>query len=210
MSTKASVDFTDYPAAKLAPLAQVIHDRMTENAADFADSPVAMGALQTGIDTYKAALVARASRATADVLALAAARKALEEALGRLGNYVNSVARGDAALVEKSGFPSYTRGGPPDLSPPGAPLDLRLRHGTVSGSIAARYRPQRRASTNEVQVTEGDPNDESAWRTHSFHRSGRAELAGLPPGALIWVRVRTIGLRGVMGAWSDPAQIRVV
>jgi hypothetical protein len=27
---------------------------------------------------------------------------------------------------------------------------------------------------------------------------------------IIWVRVRTGGLRGVMGAWSDPAKIMVV
>jgi hypothetical protein len=26
----------------------------------------------------------------------------------------------------------------------------------------------------------------------------------------VWIRVRTCGLQGVMGAWSDPAQIRVV
>jgi hypothetical protein len=29
-----------------------------------------------------------------------------------------------------------------------------------------------------------------------------------PPGGLLSVRVRTVGLKGVMGAWSDPAQIR--
>ena len=28
-------------------------------------------------------------------------------------------------------------------------------------------------------------------------------------GTLVWVRVRTVGLKGVMGAWSDPGQIRV-
>ena len=35
-------------------------------------------------------------------------------------------------------------------------------------------------------------------------------LTGLTPGLLLWVRVRTVGLKGVMGAWSDPAQIRVL
>jgi hypothetical protein len=28
--------------------------------------------------------------------------------------------------------------------------------------------------------------------------------------AIIWVRVRTVGLKGVMGAWSDPAKLMVV
>jgi hypothetical protein len=29
-------------------------------------------------------------------------------------------------------------------------------------------------------------------------------------GTVIWVRVRTVGLKGVMGAWSDPAKLMVV
>jgi hypothetical protein len=39
---------------------------------------------------------------------------------------------------------------------------------------------------------------------------GKATIGSLTPGALIWIRVRTCGLQGVMGAWSDPGQIRVV
>jgi hypothetical protein len=34
--------------------------------------------------------------------------------------------------------------------------------------------------------------------------------APFPPGAVIWVRVRTVGLKGVMSAWSDPAKLMVV
>jgi hypothetical protein len=30
------------------------------------------------------------------------------------------------------------------------------------------------------------------------------------PGTTLGVRVRTAGIRGVMGAWSDPAKIMVV
>jgi len=30
------------------------------------------------------------------------------------------------------------------------------------------------------------------------------------PSGTVWVRVRTAGLKGVMGAWSDPAKIIVV
>ena len=39
---------------------------------------------------------------------------------------------------------------------------------------------------------------------------GRAEMDGFTPGVVVWVRVRSAGLKGVMGAWSDPAQIRVL
>jgi hypothetical protein len=35
-------------------------------------------------------------------------------------------------------------------------------------------------------------------------------FSGIAPGTTVWVRVRTAGLKGVMGAWSDPAKIIVV
>jgi hypothetical protein len=35
-------------------------------------------------------------------------------------------------------------------------------------------------------------------------------ISGITPGTVLWIRVRTAGLKGVMGAWSDPAKIMVV
>ncbi len=207
---KAIVDFSGYPAADLSPVAQMIHDKLAANAATFPTLPTSMPALQTLITTYDAKLVARASRATADVMAFNIARDALEAALGPLGNYVNSVAKGAPMTVELSGFPSYETARPADPTPPAAPSDLRLRQGEVSGSLVARYKPERQPSTNEVQINTGDPNLEANWHTKGIFKSGRADLDGLTPGAVVWVRVRTVGLKGIMGAWSDPAQLRVV
>lgn len=209
-TTKAIIDFSGYTAAELSPAAQAIHDQMTLNAATFPTPPVSMTTLQTQITDYDQKLVARASRATADVIAFNEAREVLEESLGTLGNHVNVVAKGDPMVVEKSGFPSYDTAHAPDTSPPEAPADLKLRHGDVGGAVVARYKPDRPASTNEVQINLADPNNEAAWQTKGIFQRGRAELSGLTPGAVVWVRVRTVGLKGVMGAWSDPAQIRVV
>lgn len=209
-NTKAIIDFSGYTAAEMGPVAQVIHDQMTLNATTFTTPPVTMVALQTLVTTYDQKLVARASRASADVLAFNEAREALEESLGVLGNYVNSTAKGDPMIVEESGFPSYETSRTPDTSPPAAPTDLRLRQGDLSGSFVARYKPERQPSTNEVQTNTGDPNVAADWHTKGMFKGGRAELSGFTPGAVVWVRVRTVGLKGVMGAWSDPAQIRVL
>lgn len=209
-NTKAIIDFSGYSAAELGPIAQTIHDQMDANAATFASPPVTMTALQTLVTTYDQKLVARASRATVDILAFNEARAELEDALAVLGNYVNGVAKGDPMIVEKSGFPSYDTSKTVDTSPPEAPSDLRLRHGDLSGTIIARYRPDRHPNTNEVQTNTGDPNTEADWHPKGMFQGGRAELSGLTPGVVVWVRVRTVGLRGVMGAWSDPAQIRVL
>ena len=209
-NTKAIIDFSGYTAAELGPVAQSIHDNMTAHAATFATPPVTMPALQTLITTYDAKLVARASRASVDGLAFNEARAALEQGLGGLGSYVNIVAKGDPMTVDHSGFPSYSTAHAPDTNPPAAPAELRLRQGDLPGTILARYKPERQPSTNEMQCTSGDPNVDANWQTKGLYQGGRAEMDGFTPGVIVWFRVRTVGLRGVMGAWSDPAQIRVL
>ncbi len=207
---KVIIDFTDYTTNELLALARTIHERFAQHADIFPDSMVPVEALGVLVEDYAQKIMDRQTGASADVLALKQARTALEWALRGLGTYVNTVARGQALIVEKSGFPSFATARTRDFSPPAAPTNLRLRHLTLPGSVLARYVPPRRRGANEVQVTTGDPNDESAWQTHGFYPGGIAELTGQTPGVVIWVRVRAVGLRGVMGSWSDPAQIRVL
>ena len=42
------------------------------------------------------------------------------------------------------------------------------------------------------------------------YSGGKATVSGIVPGTTVWFRVHTAGIRGVMGAWSDPAKIIVV
>ncbi len=209
-NTKATIDFSTYSAADLLPIAKGIHDKMVAHAARFTAPTVAMATLDTQITSYETKLVARASNATTDQIAFNDARELLEESLGALGNYVNGVAKGDAGIVDESGFPAYNTQRPVDFSPPEAPQNLRLSQGTVSGTLVARYKPDRSSSTNEVQTNIGNANTEADWHQQGMYQGGKAELDGFTPGGLVWVRVRTVGLKGVMGAWSDPAQIRVL
>jgi hypothetical protein len=209
-NTKAIIDFSSYPAAELGPVAQHINTRITDNVATFATPTVTMAALGTLIETYNTKLSARASKATADALAFNEAREELETALSSLGGYVNDIAQGDPLIVELSGFPSYVTSKAPDYSAPAAPINLRLRHGDVSGSIVARYKASRQPSTNEVQFNTGNPMTPADWHLHAMIMGQKAEITGLTPGTVVWVRVRTLGLKGVMSDWSDPAQIMVM
>lgn len=85
-----------------------------------------------------------------------------------------------------------------------------LRHGDLPGSIVTRYHPARAHSINELQTCSGDPNVESNWQHAGLFSSGKAIVSGLTIGSTLWVRVRTVGLKGVMGVWNDPAKITVV
>ena len=162
------------------------------------------------IANFDSALAAKNSRARADYIAFEAARVALEGALGDDGSYVNTVAQGDASIVADSGYPSYETGASPDYAPPGAPQNVVLRHGMLSGSLVARFRPERRRGVTEAETCIGDPNVEANWKPAGLFTGGKATLSGFEPGTVVWVRFRTAGLNGVMGAASDPAKIMVV
>ena len=207
MKIKAIIDFTSYTAAELAPVAQTIHDKMLANAATFPAPPVGMAALASLLATYDQKLAARASRASVDVLAFNLARHDLEGALHDLGVYVNFVAKGDAMIVEKSGFPSYGSAQPGPAGPPAQPRDLRLRNGDVSQSIIGRCKPDRPNSMNIVQTNPGDPNNEAGWKYVMTFPGGKFTITGLPVGSTQWARVATVGPGGVVGAWSDPSKI---
>ena len=213
MNTRAVIDFTPYPAAELTPKAQTIHDQMVANAATFAAPVPNMPALATLLATYGQKLAARASNASADVLAFNLARHDLEGALHDLGVYVNFIAKGDPVIVEKSGFPSYATGpgATPGPSPiPGPPQDLKLRAGDLSGSLVGRCKPDRQHSFNVAQVNPGDPNNAAGWAPAANFSGGKFTISGLTVGSIVWVRVATVGPGGVVGAWSDPARIVVV
>src|SRR4051812_22451631 len=162
--TKAIIDFSGYTGPELTPVAQMIHDQMTANAVSFDSPPLTMAELQADITAFDSALMKKATGAYADTVAFNIARHELESALADLGNFVNTVASGDAMLVEKSGFPNYETGRTPDFNPPAAPENLRLRQGDLSGTLVARYRPARARSINEVQTNLGDPNTAADWK----------------------------------------------
>ena len=208
--TKAIIDFSGYTGDALLPAAQTTHDQLNLNVATFPEPPTTLAALTTLILNYGEALAKKASRARADFIAFEVARLNLESALGDNGAYVNIVAKGDPMIVSKSGYPSYEPKFSPDYSAPGAPANVALRQGTVSGSIVCRFQPERRRMPNEAWTCTTDPNVEANWKAAGIFNRGKATLMNFDPGTTVWVRFRTIGLNGIDGAWSDPAKIMVV
>jgi hypothetical protein len=96
-----------------------------------------------------------------------------------------------------------------------SPLDQSI--GTVGRAIPSSQsrglqiiRPPRCRSVNEAAVCTSDPNLETNWNPAGIFHSGKATLTGFVPGTSVWTRFRTVGLKNVMGAWSDPAKIIVV
>lgn len=208
-STKATIDFTGYSDVTLPPVAQNVLDNLFGNV-NFPTPPLMQATLQTKLTDYSTALANKSSRATADIIAFNIIRHDLEVMLADLAGYVNIVAKGDLTIVSASGFPYYDTAHPAHTGPPAAPTNVTLRHGDLSGTVDVRCHPDRARSANEAQACTGDPNLEANWHFAAIFTGGKATLGNLTPGSTLWVRLRTSGVKAVMGAWSDPAKIIVI
>jgi hypothetical protein len=178
--------------------------------ATFDKAPISMADFQVDITTCDDAYTKKASRSTADINAFNVAREVLESDCSQLASYVNTIAQGDDTIIIASGFPYYQTNNTPDYSAPGAPGNVTVRQGDVSGEVVVRYRPKRSPSMNEVQTCIGDPTVEANWKSYGMFSGGKAVLDGFTPATTIFVRVRTAGLRGVMGDWSNAMKLIVV
>ena len=207
---KAVVDLSKYPDGGLAGPCTTIHEKLVENAATFPNLPLTMAVFKTQLDTWVAALGESLKGGTDRTNAKNAARAILEQSIFDLGTYVNLVAKGDQAIIDLSGFPSYTTGrtqstGGVDF----VPENVRWEDGTVGGQAILRWKGDGSHAMYEVQTCTGDPNTEANWTYRGSFSGGRAVLDGFTPGVVIWGRVRKIGKGGEVGNWSDPAQMRV-
>ena len=207
---KAAVDFSREADGALGGIATAVHNNMlVTNVATFPGAPFADGAFDTLRSDWTTALGESLKGGTDRTTAKNNARAALEDALSQLGSFVNLKALGDQAIIDQSGFPSYTtarvqsQGGVDFI-----PQNVRWEDGTVSGQEILRWKGDGSRAMYEVQTCTGDPAVEANWTYRGSFSGGRAVISGFTPGAIIWGRVRKIGTGGEVGNWSDPAQIR--
>jgi hypothetical protein len=206
---KAVVDYSKYSDGNLSGPAHKVHDNLTLNAATFPALPVALATFAIDLDDWDTKLADSLKGGSDRTTLKNNARAKLEDDLSQLATYVNLVAKGDKAVIDLSGFDSYSTarvqstGGVTFI-----PQDVRWEHGTVSGAEALRWKGDGKGSLYEVQTCLADPTVEANWSYRGSFSGGRGDLNGFTPGSIIWGRVRKIGTGGEVGGWSDPAQIR--
>ena len=146
----------------------------------------------------------------ATTLAKNDARAVLVKDLNMLGSYVNLIAQGDATIVMQSGLPSYDTKAPAPGSMRPAPTNLRLKQAIASGSLELRCTQSVNTDPLEAQTCTGDPGVEANWAHAETFPASSGTLHGLTPGAVVWVRVRSIGPGAEHGAWSTVENLRVI
>ena len=113
----ALIDFSHYSQPELGPAATIIYTDMTANPVTYPNPKVAMSIFNNQIANWNTIY----NKPDYDGKAgdLNKARTVLETSLRDNGIYVNSIAKGDLALLQKSGYPlSKLRTPVGDLLPP--------------------------------------------------------------------------------------------
>src|SRR5450432_982625 len=207
---KARTDYTKVSDGGLVGPSRAVYQGITNNAATFPMLPITMVAFLALIADYDDKLGKSMPGGEDRTTLKNNARTALVKALGMLATYVNLVALGDKAIIDLSGFDSYSTERSPSGDVTFIPTNVHWQDGIVSGDAVLRWQGDGKGSTYEVQSCTGDPTIEANWTYRGSFTGGRAELSGFTPGTIIWGRVRKIGTGGEVGGWGDPAQKRVM
>jgi hypothetical protein len=139
---------------------------------------------------------------------LAAADDALSITLGNIADAANKTANVTDADLASTGLPQVKQR-VQLTEPPSAPLNLRVRHGQMPGSVDGSVDP---IPGGNIRSYEGqwslDANNGPWSDTLTFPNSRGLRFTGLARGKDTWFRIRARNTVGA-GPWSDPATIMV-
>ena len=155
-------------------------------------------------DAFIAALGAAKDGGKAETAAKNAARVALQDGMRSLGQYIENTAE-NLEQILTSKYPLQKERSPLGIQP--APANLRLKHGKVSGSIAATCDVSDHRVMYEWQSANGQNLTE--WVNEAPTNSSRTSFEGHTPGTWLNARVR-IRVPAGAGDWSGVTQIMVI
>lgn len=158
--------------------------------------------LTTAQSEYATAVTAAIDRDKGKIADRNAKREILADMIREIAPHLESIADGDIVALESTGYAlSKERSAPTDI--PDAPTGLKLRNGSMPGSLVASAKAPKGAGSFETQVCTGDPAVPANWHTVAQTTSSRGvELNGLQRGVDHYVRMRAIGSKGP-GPWSN-------
>lgn len=133
-----------------------------------------------------------------------AARASLIALLRQLAAYVQANCGADLLALLSSGFDAVRAPSPVGVLP--APQNPRLSLTGVSGEMLLRVDAMANVANYTAQTADGP---DGPWESEDPSTSARMLIAGVTPGAMVWVRVCANGSAG-SGAWSAVTSARAV
>lgn len=128
--------------------------------------------------------------------------KDLMNLIRKLAAYVQATSGGNEESILSSRFDVVYRGAP--LGPVGQVLNLRIKPGSVPGSIRVLWNSVVGAGAYQVQISTTNVPD--SFQLVRIAIRTNADLNGLIPGDVYFIRIGAVG-RDEYGAWSDVGTV---
>jgi hypothetical protein len=123
--------------------------------------------------------------------------------MSQLAYYVQDASGGDEEKIISSGFETVA---PPSRVPLLLPPEnLTAFPKWEPGKIMLRWKRIYKAHGYIVEMTEGNPEDQTLWKPIAFPTKAKQLITGLKTGHVYWFRIKAINPAGVSGP-SDPAR----
>jgi hypothetical protein len=205
--TKIALKLKRKNADALITFALDIHARMLENAVIFSAPPVALSDFKTSIDALQTAQNETLMGGKATFIIRNEKQKQVCSALGKLANYVENVADGDATTVALAGM-SLKRRGPGRYTFLDQPVAFR-GIGVGNGRVALRWKKVDYTKAYEVEYC-ADPIVDDKWQQAPLISASNTIVDGLIRKEDYWFRVRACGSKGLVSEWSNPLKVLVL
>ena len=175
---------------------------LTNNVTTFpAPNPpvLALTTAKNNLDTRLKAIAQQESLLDAERAYAATEEAELDALLQQEANYVENIAKGEAAIILLSGFPLAQEPAPiGQLSPPQNLLGIAT---DIEGQTKLKWNLVRGAKSYIVECA---TSPDGPWVPVTVTTRISCLATNLTPGTKYWFRVRAVGAAGLSG-WSDPA-----
>ncbi|CAN5271656.1 hypothetical protein BH11BAC6_BH11BAC6_17130 [soil metagenome] len=188
---KVIVNFETETDSNLLTKTDLILTGMLGNT-NFVTPTPSVAALQTARDNYNNGLLAAGSGNHTAIAEKNGFRKVLETDLGTMGNYINSLARGNEAALKSTLFPTTKEPEPGYL---GVVEFMKLSPGVNAGTLVCQLKRVKNGKSYTFMITEDPLSADSLW-TSFVSTSCKHSFDKLEPGRKYWVKVIVAGTRG--------------
>jgi len=200
MQDHVSLGFAQMAVTQLPNFTTGIVDGLTDNATVFPNPTVKPADLDAANKILISDIAAALNGGTDHTDARDKAAAVVVGMLRLLAAYIEDVAKGDATVIELSGFQVVHRG--PSPQQPLVKTIILAIINEMSGQLLVRLNPQDNASGYEGQVS---ADGGKTWQSIGFFQQARRVVVpNLTPGVTYTFKFRALGGSTGSGDWSDP------
>lgn len=196
------IGFSRLPTSNKIVQAKLYVSKMSNNAAFAAPEP-SLASIATAANMLETAYNAAKDGSKTKIAEAKTATTTLVQLITLLANYVQYQSKGDAMLIQSTGFAVRQINNKAHEMP--MVTDVVAAIGINDGELQLKWK---RIPTCKMYLIEQSADGNTNWTYASESPTRTTTLKGLPTATKLWLRIAAFGAKG-KGPWSDPVKVLV-